>query len=111
MTSLIAIALVLASCGDALGGVGDLSHRIVFGSGSTTTTTEVVSDSQLLRLRGSRTWSGPTTASMPTPPAWVDELVTTVWLRGQVDPSCRQSRREIAAALPASNSPNSRPIG
>ena len=36
MTSLIAAALVLASCGDALGGVGEVWHRIVLRAGGTT---------------------------------------------------------------------------
>ena len=111
MTSLIAAALVLASCGDALGGVGELSHRIVFGSGSTTTTTEVVSDSQLLRLKGitDLVWANDG-IDADTSGLGRDELVTTVWLRGdKVDPFVQASRREIAAALPGIEFPQLAP--
>jgi len=111
MTSLIAAALVLASCGDALGGVGDLSHRLVFGSGSTTTTTEVVSDSQLLRLKGitDLVWANDG-IDADTSGLGRDELVTAVWLRrDKVDPFVQASRREIAAALPGIEFPQLAP--
>ena len=111
MTSLIAAALVLASCGDALGGVGELSHRLVFGSGSTTTTTEVVSDSQLLRLKGitDLVWANDG-IDADTSGLGRDELVTTVWGRGdEVDPFVQASRREIAAALPGIEFPQLAP--
>jgi len=111
MTSLIAAALVLASCGDALGGVGELSHRLVFGSGSTTTTTEVVSDSQLLRLKGitDLVWANDG-IDADTSGLGRDELVTTVWGRGdKVDPFVQASRREIAAALPGIEFPQLAP--
>jgi hypothetical protein len=111
MTSLIATGLVLASCGDALGGVGELSHRIVFGSGSTTTTTEVVSDSQLLRLKGitDLVWANDG-IDADTSGLGRDELVTAVWLRGdKVDPFVQASRREIAAALPGIEFPQLAP--
>ena len=112
MTSLIAAALVLASCGDALGGVGELSHRIVFGSGSTTTTTEVVSDSQLLRLKGitDLVWANDG-IDADTSGLGRDELVTAVWLlRGdKVNSFVQASRREIAAALPGIEFPQLAP--
>jgi hypothetical protein len=110
-TSLIAAALMLASCGDALGGVGDLSHRVVFGSGSTTTTIEVVPDSQLLRLKGitDLVWSNDG-IDADTAGLGRDELITGVWLRGdKANPFVQASRREIAAALPGIEFPQLAP--
>jgi hypothetical protein len=110
ITSLIAAALVLASCGDALGGVGDLSHRIVYGSGSTTTTTAVVPDSQLLRLKGisDLVWANDG-IDADTAGLGRDELITGVWSRDKANRFVQASRREIAAALPGIEFPQLAP--
>ncbi len=108
---LILNAILLAACGDALGGVGDLSHRIVYGSGATTSTTLAPPQSQLLRLEPitDLVWSndvvGADTAGLGR-----DELITAVWLRGdQEDPFVQASRREIATALPGIEFPQLAP--
>lgn len=111
MISLIAAALVLASCGDALSGVGDLSHRIVYGSASTTTSTAAVPDSQLLRLKGisDLVWTNDG-IDADTAGLGRDELITGVWLRGdKANPFVQASRREIAAALPGIEFPQLAP--
>lgn len=109
--ALLALTLIVTGCGDALGGVGDLSHRIVYGSASTTSTSLPAPESQVLRLKGitDLVWSndglGGDTAGLER-----DELVTTVWLRGdRADPFVQASRREIAIALPGIEFPQLAP--
>ena len=104
-------AVIVASCGDALGGVGDLSHRVVYGDEVTTTTTLAPAESQALRLRGitDLIWTNDgtdaTTAGLDQ-----DSVITAVWLRGdKVNPFVQASRREIAIALPGIEFPQLAP--
>ena len=104
-------AVIVASCGDALGGVGDLSHRVVYGDEVTTTTTLAPAESQALRLRGitDLIWTNDdtdaTTAGLDQ-----DSVITAVWLRGdKVTPFVQASRREIATALPGIEFPQLAP--
>ncbi len=109
--ALIAFTIFVTGCGDALGGVGDLSHRIVYGSATTSSTSLPAPDSQVLRLKGitDLVWSndgvGADTAGLGR-----DELITTVWVRGdRANPFVQASRREIAIALPGIEFPQLAP--
>ncbi len=109
--AVIALTILVAACGDALGGVGDLSHRIVYGSATTSSTTLPATDSQVLRLKGitDLVWSndglGADTVGLGR-----DELLTAVWVRGdREDPFVQASRREIEVALPGIEFPQLAP--
>jgi hypothetical protein len=109
--TVLACALLVAACGDALSGVGDLSRRVVYGDATTTSTSLVPSESQALRLKGitDMVWPNdgidPTTAGMAR-----DLLITTVWLRGDgINPFVQASRIEIATALPGIEFPQLAP--
>lgn len=111
VAAVIACALVATACGDALSGVGDLSHRVVYGDEQPTTTTVPPAQSQSLGLRGitDLVWSNDgvdaATAGMER-----DLLVTSIWLRGdKVNPFVQASRREIATALPGIEFPQLAP--
>ena len=111
MLRVLVTALLVASCGDALSGVGDLSQRIVYGDQTTTSTSVAPSESQLLRLKGitDLVWTNdavdPTTNGMER-----DLLITTVWLRGdKINPFVQASRHEIAVALPGIEFPQLAP--
>ena len=108
---LICLSLIVSSCGDALGGVGDLSHRIVYGSETTTSTVLPPPDSEVLGLKGitGLVWTndglGADTAGLSQP-----ELITAVWMRGdRIDPFVQASRREISIALPGIEFPQLSP--
>lgn len=101
---LLVAAATLAGCSDPLGGVGDLSRRIVHGDDetSTTTTTEAMTGA-VLDLKGVNrdvAWyndgldAGAGTLSR-------EDLIRAVWERGgdQAD-FVQASRAEISAALP-----------
>ena len=108
---MLVTAVLVASCGDALSGVGDLSQRVVYGDQSTTSTSVAPAQSQFLRLKGITDiiWTNdgidPSTLGMEG-----DLLITTVWLRGdKVDPFVQASRVEIATALPGIEFPQLAP--
>jgi len=108
---MIAMALLVASCGDALGGVGDLSHRIVYGDETTTTTSLAPAQSQVLRLRGitDLVWWNDGIDS-DTTGLDREPMITAVWLRGdKINPFVQASRREIATALPGIEFPQLAP--
>lgn len=109
---IVALVLGLTACGDMLEGVGDLSRTVVHGD-STTTTTTVAGGGEALRLRPVTEvdWIndgiGVTTAGLPS-----DEILLSVWLRGdQVSPSIQSSQREIADVLPGIEFPQLVPAG
>lgn len=111
LPAILLCAITVAGCGDALGGVGDLSHRIVYGDAEPTTTTLAPAPSQSLGLAGitDLIWSNDgidaATTGMDR-----DLLVTSVWLRGdKVNPFVQASRREVAAALPGIEFPQLAP--
>jgi len=111
LSRVLITALLVASCGDALSGVGNLSHRIVYGDETTTSTNVAPAESQVLRLKGitDLVWSNdgidPTTVGMDR-----DLLITTVWQRGdKVDPFVQASRFEVATALPGIEFPQLAP--
>ncbi len=111
LARIVSAALLVASCGDALGGVGDLSHRVVYGDQTTTTTSVAPSETQALRLKGitDLVWLNDDldqiTAGMER-----DLVITTVWQRGdQIDPFVQASRAEIATALPGVEFPQLTP--
>ena len=95
--------VVTTACGDLLGGVGDLSRRVVHGDESDlSTTTTVPSEGPALRLNPITgvDWFndtlGDTTLGLEGP-----ELLAAVWSRGDgISPFIQASRREVAAALP-----------
>lgn len=107
-----AIALVLAgtACSDALGGVGDISRRVVHGDETTMATTTTAASGPVLALSPvtGAAWFNDgleeTTADLET-----DRLIRMVWLRevrraqdAEVDPDpfVQASRFEIEEALP-----------
>ena len=99
--ALLAFALVIAACGDALGGVGDLSERVVHGDSSTTTSSTQPGSTDL-RLKGvtSVAWHNDGLDAI-TASLGQDDTIIAVWLRGnQVDPFVQATRREIAHSLP-----------
>jgi len=101
VAALAALALVVSACGDALGGVGDLSERVVHGDRSTTTST-TPSGSTDLRLKGVTdvAWHNDGLDAL-TASLGRDDTIIAVWLRGdQVDPFVQATRREIAHSLP-----------
>lgn len=109
--SMTVIALFVTSCGDALGGVGDLSHRIIYGDEATTTTSLAPPQSQALRLRGitDLVWTNDAIDAATTT-LDRDPLITAVWLRGdRINPFVPASRREIAVALPGIEFPQLAP--
>lgn len=114
LTPIVLFVLTLAGCGDALGGVGDFSHKVVYGDETTTTSTTLPSGgSRALGLVGITdvAWSNDgldaVTASLDR-----DALITAVWLRGdQSTPFVQATRREIATALPGIEFPQLAPQG
>ena len=114
MRRIISIALaavIVASCGDALGGVGDLSHRVVYGDEVTTTTSVAPPESQTLRLRGitDLIWTNDgtdaTTAGLDQ-----DSVITAVG--SAATRSTRSSKRagaRLPLPFPASSSHSSAP--
>ena len=108
---IIVTTLICAACGDALGGVGDLSRRVVHGDDTTTTTTLPQSQSRTLGLGGitDLVWVNDdldaSTSSLER-----ETLITAVWLRGdKVNPFVQASRGEISAALPGIEFPQLAP--
>ena len=109
--TILAFALVITACGDALQGVGDLSRGIVSKDEISTTTTEPGQLDLKLHPITVAVWMndglGAVTAGLT-----VDDLLLAVWLRGdQVDQSVQASRREIAEALPGIEFPQLAPEG
>jgi len=109
---LVAVLLALSACGDMLEGVGDLSRGVVHGD-ETTTTTAPTGGGPDLRLRPitELIWFndgvGATTAGLEA-----DDILLSVWLRGdQVESSIQSSRREIADVLPGIEFPQLAPDG
>lgn len=103
--------VLVASCGDALGGVGDLSQRIVYGDQTTTSTSLAPAESRFLRLKGitDMIWINDA-IDLTTQGMERDLLLTTIWQRGdQIDPFVQASRAEIAAALPGIEFPQLAP--
>ncbi len=104
LISLLAIALLSASCGEAglLDGLGDRSAQIVHGDTSTTTSTTEPdqADAPLGSVRASDVgWYNDGIAD----PGFAEPgfVIATVWGRGDgVTSVIQASRREIAAALP-----------
>lgn len=109
---LLALSLVLAGCGDALDGVGDLSRGIVHSEETSPTTTLLTGeiDLRLIPITSSIWFNdgiGAATAGLGT-----DDLLLAVWLRGdQVSQSIQASRREIADVLPGIEFPQLAPEG
>jgi hypothetical protein len=104
LVSLLVIALVSASCGEAglLDGLGDRSAQIVHGDTTTTTSTTEPeqADAPLGSIRSSDVvWYNDGIADEGVgEPSFV---IATVWNRGDgVTSVIQASRREIAAALP-----------
>jgi hypothetical protein len=99
---LLAVAVGVSACGDALEGVGDLSRRIVHGDETSTTTTLGDGGGAALDLAG------------VTEAFWVNDgfdagvdvlspesLIAAIWRRGEQDSAFVQaSREEIVAVLP-----------
>lgn len=113
LSLLVAFALLLVACGDALEGVGDLSRGIVHGEATSTTTTQAP--------------TGPALRLVPvTDLIWVndgvgaanaglsaDVVLRSVWNRAIRDDtsSPQSSRREIADVLPGIEFPQLAPEG
>ncbi len=100
----IACALVTAACGDVLGGVGDLSERIVHGEPTvpavTTTVAAGGSGLSLTGVTGEMIWVNDGIGS-PVDGLTAEQVIQQVWLRSDgVNPYVQSSRDEIAAALP-----------
>lgn len=106
----LALTLLLTACGDLLEGVGDLSESVVHGDRTTTTTTIPTSGPALsLRPITELIWFndglGATTAGLEA-----DDILLSVWLRGdQVTSSIQSSRREISDVLPGIEFPQLAP--
>lgn len=99
--ALLAFAVIAASCGDSLSGIGDISKRVVHGE-STETTTTTAAGSLDLRLKGVTEvgWfnDGLEGEAADLGP---DDTIAAVWQRGdQIEPFIQATRREIARALP-----------
>jgi hypothetical protein len=111
--AMLAVCVVtIAACGDLLSGVGDLSHEIVHGDESTTTTTRAATGGPALRLKGITdvVWVNDSIGSSANLGA--DDTIIAVWYRGdQVTPWVQASRREIANALPGIQFPELVPDG
>jgi hypothetical protein len=109
---IMALALVAGACGNTLEGVGDLSRSVVYGDVTTTTnTTEAGGPALHLDPITQIAWSndgiGVATAGLSA-----DNILLSVWLRGnQVDDSIQSSRREIADVLPGIEFPQLAPGG
>lgn len=109
--TVVAFALTVASCGDALGGVGDLSHRVVYGDRPASSPTVAPSPSEALGLAGitDLVWSNDG-VDEATDGLDGEALVLAVWQRGDgVNPFVQASRREIADALPGIEFPQLAP--
>lgn len=110
LVPLIAFAFALTACGDVLEGVGDLSEGVVHGDRTTTTTTEATGGPALrLRPITELIWVndglGVATAGLEA-----DDILLSVWLRGdQVTSSIQSSRREISDVLPGVEFPQLAP--
>ena len=110
------LALIAVSCGDALGGVGDISRRIVHGDEPPETTSTTAGGSVDLGLTGvlQAQWVNDgldaDTASLGR-----DDTIIAVWLDGersnQIEPFVQASRREISHALPGIQFPQLIPRG
>lgn len=102
-TWVVVLSLALASCGDVLGGVGELSRRVVHGRdlpGVVTTTTPVEAPALRLKPVTGLAWSNDG-IDVGTVGLDRDALIVAVWRRGNtVDSFVQATRREIAIALP-----------
>jgi len=104
IAAVLALAVVVAGCGDALSGIGDLSESIVHGDRSSTTST-TAGGSIDLRLKGitNVAWFNDgmdaTTANLDR-----SDTIVSIWLdrknRGLEGGFVQATRREIARSLP-----------
>lgn len=111
----LALALLVGGCGDRpLGGIGDLSQRVVHGDSTTTVVTALVDEGQArpIEVRNSRDtqWFnaalGELTSTIP------DVVQSRVWERGgQVNRFVQASPSEIALVLPEVRFPAFVPAG
>jgi hypothetical protein len=110
---LVIAVLLTAACSDPLGGVGDLSRRVVHGDGTSTTSTTAapVDPGVALEEVGEAVWvnddldAGVGLISR-------EALITAVWSREDGTSAYVQaSRSEIAAALPGIRFPRLVPTG
>jgi len=104
LVSIISCALVVAACGDALSGVGDLSERIVHGDPTvppvTTTVAAGGSGLSLTGVSGDMIWVNDGVGSS-VDGLTTEQVIQQVWLRSDgVNLYVQSSRDEIAAALP-----------
>lgn len=106
------MVIVLSACGDLLSGVGDLSHDVVHGDDTSTTTTKPTVAGPAGSLKGitDLEWINDDLGSSTDLPP--DDAVIAVWFRGdQATSSVQASRREIANALPGIQFPRLVPAG
>jgi hypothetical protein len=109
----VAAAALTAACSDPLGGVGDLSRRVVHGGETSTTSTTAPPADPGIALEGveEAVWIND---DLDAGVGLIgrDALITAVWSRGTAASSYIQaSRREIAAALPGIRFPRLIPSG
>lgn len=114
MALVAVLTLAVASCGDALEGVGDLSRSIVHGDQTTTTTMRPQSGVQLrldpiTEMEWINDGIGITNAGLPA-----DQVLISVWNRPEEDEpqeSIQASRREISDVLAGVEFPQLAPSG
>lgn len=109
IAAVLALALSLTACGEVLQGVGDLSHEIVHGDETVTTTTQPGRLDLHLEPITHAVWIndeiGTATAGLQAA-----DVLLAVWLRGdQANQSVQASRREIADVLPGLEFPQLAP--
>ena len=116
--TLIPVVLVVVTataCGDALGGVGDLSRRVVHGDDLTSTTVTTAAAGPVLALGPvtNLAWSNDGLEEATEDAETVDEVLRRVWVdRGDgVSPFIQASRFEIERALPGLEFPRLVPTG
>jgi hypothetical protein len=110
--ALLVLLLTLTACGDVLEGVGDLSRGVVHGDSTTTTVAPELPGGDLrLEPATDLIWRndgmGAATAGLPA-----EDILLSVWLRGEEgESSIQASRREIADLLPGVEFPQLVPEG
>jgi hypothetical protein len=109
----VTAALLTAACSDPLGGVGDLSRRVVHGDETSTTSTTAAAADPGVALEdvGEAVWiNDDLDAGVGLISS--EALITAIWSRGDSTSSYIQaSRREVAAALPGIRFPRLVPTG
>jgi hypothetical protein len=113
MLIVVIAAMLMVACSDPLGGVGDLSRRVVHGDETSTTATTAPAEDPGVALEeiGEAAWIND---DLDAGVGLIgrDALITAVWSRGDSTSSYIQaSRAEIAAALPGIRFPRLVPTG